>query len=130
MQAVALVFLSSSAIAVSFPTEFRGSWSGDLAGCEPEFTQGYKIRADTIHYYEGTDKIYGVSHVTNIKSPAGHGRTMIAKLRYKFHDEASTSTERFTVVGQWLYRSDAKLPLGKHLLPANRKIRCPSGSTG
>lgn len=115
--------------AVEFPKVMRGPWGQDLAACEPEFTRGQTIRADRVTYYEGEDRIFDVTPLSAIRTPHGIGLTTIAKLRYRFHDETSTSSERLTVVGKWLYRSGSRDALTKHFTRKNRLVRCPMGST-
>lgn len=128
--AAAGTMLSAAAPAPArFPSQFQGSWADSPSGCEPEFTQGFKIRSDEISNYEGAETLIHATPVVTTKTKAGTGQTIIAKLRYRHHDEISNSTERFTIVGKFLYRSDVKKPLASHVTPANRTVRCPLGST-
>lgn len=126
---VAFLIATSSTIA-SFPVEMRGSWGDEITDCEPEFVRGQTIEARSIYYYEGSDRLMALTPMKAVQTPFGSGRTMIAKLKYSFHDENSKSVERFTVVGKWLYRSKSQLTVSKHFSSKHRFVRCPSGSTG
>ena len=123
------LLISTSRTMSTFPTDMRGSWGDDITDCEPEFVHGQTIEARNISYYEGDDMLIGATLFKFIRTPYGPGRTIIARLKYRFHDDTSRSVERFTVVGQWLYRSDSKLALSKHFARKNRHVRCPAGST-
>ena len=113
-----------------FPSQFQGSWGDTLASCEPEFTHGFTIEKDEIGYYEGIDQIIYATPVTTIKTKLGAGLTMVVDLEYRHHKHSSTSSDRFTLIGNmWLYRRDSQLPMSKHLSIKYRTIRCPPGST-
>ena len=124
------LLISTSGTISTLPTEMRGSWGDDITDCEPEFVHGQAIEARNIGYYEGDDTLIGATPLKAIQTPYGPGRTMVARLKYRFHDDTSKSVERFTVVGHWLYRSNSKLAIAKHFSRKNRHVRCPAGSTG
>ena len=118
--------------AAHFPAPFIGSWANSLKDCEPEFTGGFTIASKTLSLYEGSGDLLGLGPVTSVRTPSGLGRSLTAKLRYQ--DEESpgkvTAVERLTVVGRWIYRSEARAPMATHLSIKNRSILCPAGSTG
>ncbi len=129
----ALMSLLASAGSVSqpsFPAFARASWADSLSGCEPEFTQGFKIKVRDLSFYDGPARLLSLSPVAKVRTPSGQGQTFVARIRYKENDNPVViASERFTVAGKWLYHSDAKDTMAKHLSSKNRSVRCPAGST-
>ena len=134
MRSIIILLSAATLLAASpppqFPRDMRDAWAKTASLCEPEFTGGFKIGRDKISYYEGIDQLTNISLAKTVQTPFGKGRSYIAKLRWKFHDESSTSFNRFTIVGNAIYRSDSKDVMSKHLRVQNRLRRCPPGSTG
>lgn len=132
---VASIFASpSSAVSnpANFPAQFEGSWANSIKDCEPEFTGGFTIRSKSLSLYEGAGDLLSVGPVSSVRTPSGPGRSVMAELRYQSEESSRniTSLERLTVVGRWIYRSEAKVPIAAHLSIKNRSVRCPPGSTG
>ena len=124
-----IILAATTSSHTSFPAEFQGSWVESLSSCEPEFTQGFKIRNDKITYYEGADRVIFATPVAAIKTKLGAGQTMVVDLEYSHHKQSMTSSDRFTLVrSKWLYRSDSKMPMSAHLSIKNRTVRCPAES--
>jgi hypothetical protein len=133
---VTVLGIATPGVAVSstvhFPAQFVGSWANSSKDCEPELTGGFRIGPKTLSLYDGGGDLISLGPVTSVRTPSGLGRSVTAKIR--FQDEEGpgkiTSIERLTVLGKWIYRSEAKIPMTTHLSIKNRSIRCPPGSTG
>lgn len=120
---------AKAAASPSFPASMQASWASELNACEPEFTGGFKIRPREVSYYDGPARLLSIGRMVSVRTPSGLGQSVVAKLRISEGGDTSLTTDRFTVVGRWLYHSEAGESLAIHLSKKNRMVRCPPGST-
>lgn len=127
-----MVLLAAAAPAPPvFAVFARASWADRLEGCEPEFTEGFKIRRGEISHYHGSSKLVSIGELAKVETPSGTGLSFTARIRHQEADNPpQVVLERFTVVGDVLYHGPAAESLAKHLAAGNRMVRCPPGSTG
>ena len=119
----------------TFPQPLQWTWAENIASCEAELTNGIVIRAQEIGYYDGPERLIkvgaairwssakgkAVTYVMTLvtDTPAGVGRDVDRNKSYK---------QKFTLVGNDLYLTDADVAASTQLTARNRFVRCPNKS--
>lgn len=112
-----------------FPDVVLGSWADDLQACEPEFTGGFRIEKHQLSLYDGPGHLVRISPAVAVDTPSGPGQTFTAEILYEEGGDTEIATDRFTVVGKWLYHSLASKTMSEHLSEEYRLELCSPGST-
>jgi hypothetical protein len=130
--ALMLTLLVAARAPPVFPNELQWTWGNDLSACEAELTRGIVIRAGSVSFYDGPERLVGSKGPEIWRSPKGQAKTYLFTFLTdspegvgRNSDRKKPYTMRYTVVGRNLYISEAASPAADQFKPRNRMVKCP-----
>lgn len=132
-----LYLLASTAPATAgaiFPQSLQWTWAGNARSCEAELTNGIVIRTNEVSYYDGPERLIKVDRPITWASSKGKAVTyLMTFVTAKSHGMVSGSDrgpykQKYTLIGNYLYVTDAKFAASTQLTADNRFVRCPRKS--
>ena len=130
--AISLAFSSPGA---TFPRPLQWTWASNIGSCEAELTNGIVIRAREVSYYDGPERLIKASAPVHWSSPMGKAVTYLMTFVSKTpagvgrdNDRGKSYKQKFTLIGNHLYVTDADVAASVQLTAEKRFVRCPSKS--